>query len=149
MPDYTTLAVVNKVIPGDMVIGSGTDPNAPEVEAMIVDTTNQIDAAFGTAGTTLPITDAKVLGLLGIRAAREVAYQAMTVRGVYATDDQPPLWTGWHKEFEAMLVSIAKGELVDTTIDPSAGGVPWGYTMDSTPGDGTQKDAKIQRGQEW
>jgi len=91
---------------------------------MIVDTTNQIDVAFGAAGTTLPITDSKVLGLLGIRAAREVAYQCMTVRGVYATDQQPPLWTGWHKEFEEMLKAIADGTIVSVTsgtIKPSLG----------------------------
>ena len=144
---YATLAAVQKLMPGDMILGSGTDPSASDAEAMIVDTTNQIDAAFGTAGTTLPITDSKVLGLLGIRAAREVAYQCMTVRGVYATDQQPPLWTKWHTEFEEMLKGIAKGDIVDTAI--VGGGVPWGYTMDSTPGDGTQADAKIQRGQEW
>lgn len=130
---YFTTSNINEWFPAADVVGSGTTPNTATVDGWCPLISSQIDVARAKAGLSTPSTNANEINVYKLRGAREGCYQVKAARGAATGEKISPLYLGWHKEFEEMLVQQAKGILTAVADED----LPDSYTRDADPSDPT------------
>ncbi len=129
--DYMVADDVKALLPLDVEINdTGSRPSLASVKAWITQVSQQVNVALTDGGaSSVPTTEANLLGTLKLICSREVAYQVLVARGAVATERDKPEWVSWHKEFLNALKAIRDG---DITISTDIAGVPpTSYTMDA------------------
>jgi hypothetical protein len=126
---YFTTSDINGWMPASDAVVSGEQT---KVDAWCLLICSAIDVARRKAGLTAPSTDADEINLYKLRGSREGAYQVKASRGAATGDKISPLYLGWHKEFEDMVLQQSQGKLV---IPTGQTGEPWSWTRDADPSD--------------
>lgn len=132
MADFTDIDRVMGALPILALDSSRDKPPVREaIKDWITDISAEVNEAFAAAGISIPIDPASNLfKRIRFRVTRKVAYEAMVTRGVAKTKDADPLWFGWLKQYDEMLLAPAKFAAMVTD-----GSLPWSSTMDADTSD--------------
>lgn len=100
MATYTTIEMVQSLLPEDNQIDDGSSPTKAEVESWLPGLDGELNVAIATGGGAVPVVGADMIKFLNLLEAGEAAYRVLQAKGVTKLkeslfQDYHVTWTNW------------------------------------------------------
>lgn len=109
---YTTLVMIQSMLPVDNQIDDISSPTKAEVEAWLPGLDGELNVAISTGGGTVPVVGADMIAFLDLLEAGEAAYRVLQAKGSTRQkesiwQDYHTTWTDWIAKFSNKLTAVA------------------------------------------